>query len=221
MTPARVGDGAACAYPCGLPSPLPPFARASTCLSGRSHYFLMTAMRVQFFSNQSPLAITKYKAAITVANTTKDKPSVSNDRLTPAFPRSVGLGPVFFPPAAPWSSPRPSSASPNQCPSVHRTVRRRPASVSGTRQRRPDPESDHTPWMWRTGPSRSTPLTDNSAAIGHAGTTAAKPIGCSRGPAGVGPAQPTGRPRCESRSWSCCLVCTHACAWMVIQYPYG
>jgi len=41
----------------------------------------------------------------------------------PAFPRSVGL-PTLPYPAVTWSSPLPSSASPDQCPSVHRTVRR-------------------------------------------------------------------------------------------------
>ncbi len=89
----------------------------------------------------------------------------------------------FFPlPAAPRSSSGPSSVSPGQCPAVHRTVRRQPATSSGTRRRRPIPEIDHRPWMWRTGLSRSTPPTDNRyggrkkdgvgvAAIRHAWVT--------------------------------------------------
>jgi hypothetical protein len=77
------------------------------------------------------------------------------------FPAVGRVGAVFFLQAAPWSLSRPCSAIPGQCPAVHRTVRRRPATVSGTRQRRPICEIGHTPWIWRTGPYRSTPPTES------------------------------------------------------------
>jgi hypothetical protein len=60
-----------------------------------------------------------------------------------------------------------------------------------------------------------------AAAIRHARTTAAKPMGVHReraqgrfqyGPQVVRDA--------KARRGSCCLVCAHACAWVLIQYSY-
>src|SRR3954451_8787986 len=59
------------------------------------------------------------------------QPAGTTERLVPSLPRSVGLGPVFFPhPRAPWSSPR----RPTATPSRSRRPRRRPA-VPGARTR--------------------------------------------------------------------------------------
>ncbi len=185
-------------------------------------------MRVQFFSNQSPPAITKYKAAITVANTTKDKPSVSTDRLTPAFPRSVGLGPIFSPrrcrghrPVHPQPVPitalqfitsfdadLPAFQEHAGGDPLPKAIIRRGcgAPVCRVQRRPPTTGTEHKRWRRRSG--------DRTRGDDRRQTD-----GCSRGPAGAAPARPTGRPRCERRSWSCGLVCARALGcWFSTQY---
>lgn len=61
----------------------------------------------------------------------------------------------------PWLSLRPSSVSPNQCPSGSHIVRRRLAIVAGTRQRRPMCERARPLWMWRIDSLRAMPPSDN------------------------------------------------------------
>jgi len=134
---------------------------------------------------------------------------------------------LFSPQAVLWSLPRPYSAMPSQCPLVHQIARRRLATVSETRQQRPMLESDHRPWIWRTGLSRSTPPTDSQCAAHkrwHQRTGGQVRAGdrrqtdvYSREQAGAVPAQPRVRPRCESQSWSGCSACAHECALIFVQ----
>ncbi len=221
--------------------------REAKCAQGRTHFFIIIACiqahavrsllrRLRSLHDDARDRLTHqfHSVAIGAINRHADGDAMPLGQQRPLdarFPAIGWIGAGFFPPlAAPWSSPRPSSASPSQCPAVHRTVRRRPASVSGTRQRRPTPESDHTPWIWDTGPSHLTPPTDSRcggrtrwrrrSGDRTRGDDRRQTDGCSRGPAGAVPARPTGRPRCESRSWSCCLVCAHACAWVLVQCSY-
>jgi hypothetical protein len=96
-------------------------------------------------------------------------PSVNTLRLVPPLPRSVGLGPTasseapFFRRPVLWSWPRPSRASPSQCPPERRTRRdpvprvsrkRLPASTLGSGYGRPK----RSRYPWRLGRSTGPPI---------------------------------------------------------------
>lgn len=123
---------------------------------------------------------------------------------------------VFFPPKRCFGHC--NSAMPSQCPLVHQIARRRLVTVSETRQQR---ESDHRPWIWRTGLSRSTPPTDSQSAahrsalaVRYARATAAKPM-CIHVNRQERFQQV--RPRFESQSWAGCSACAHECALIFVQ----
>jgi hypothetical protein len=69
--------------------------------------------------------------------------------LDPAFGAVGRIRPGFFPlQAAPWSSRRPCSARPSQCPGARQTVPPPLASVARKRPLRPTPETGHGQWIW-------------------------------------------------------------------------
>jgi len=102
---------------------------------GRAHFFIIIAFiqahalrsllrrRRSLHDHRSMVAHTRFiswRLAPSIATPMGTPcPSFSNDHSMPAFPRSVGLGPVFYLRASPWSSPRLCSASPSQRLSVH------------------------------------------------------------------------------------------------------
>ncbi len=160
------------------------------------------------------------------------RPSVSNDRLPPAFPQSVGLGPVFVP---------------SQRCRGHRLVHHQPVPITALQfieQFDADlpafqeyASGDPLPKaIIRRGCGapvcrvQRRPLTTGTehikdgvgaAAIRTRGNDRRQTDGRSWSTtAGAAPARPTGRPRCERRLWSCCLVCAHACAWVLVQCSY-
>ena len=76
--------------------------------------------------------------------------------LDAAFGAVRGIRTGFFPPrAAPWSSPRPCSARPNQSPSARQTVRPLLARGAGRHPLRPRLEIGRRPWIWHITPSDS------------------------------------------------------------------
>ncbi len=157
-------------------------------------------------------------------------PAVRRLRFTPALPRSVGLGPVFFPRVVLSSLRHPYFTIANQCLATQRTARPQPARTSGTRPLRPIPESDHGRWTWHTNPSHSTPPIDrpfagHTRSHPHSGDRAPmdghqRNGGCLRGEAAVAPALPTGHPKSESRSSFCWLACARAGVLEMFQYVY-
>ena len=129
-------------------------------------------------------------------------PSIVNDRLTPAFLRSVGFGPVFPPSGALVTATQPCPVNALQ----FIKARRRPATASETRQQRPMRESDHRPWICtQICPVQRRPLRAahkrwrrRTGGWARAGDRRQTDV-YSREQAGAVAAPPRIRPRCESR----------------------
>lgn len=87
--------------------------------------------------------------------------------LDAAFGAVSWIGSGFFPRlTALWSSPRPCSAIPNRCRSIHQSSRHLPATALETPRPQPIPEIGHALSIWRTTRSGSR-LPTGSLSAGH------------------------------------------------------
>src|SRR5512143_432109 len=163
-------------------------------------------------------------------NSQPDRHSLPLSQETPfdsAFAPVGRVGACLFPPQGGLCSSRhPYSTTPNRCPAIRQSVRRRLARASETRPPPPIRKSDHGRWIWRTMRSASTPPT-GSPCVAHRkwhrhtdepkSAGARRPNGaCSRAPATRVPAPSTTRRRGESPWSSGCSEYGCDCAYLRI-----